>query len=112
MSLLLEVLIGSIGIFRKWPVITGLLLFSVVGMGWSYWEGRSSANERYKAQKAEAILKDAKENRKIVEETQADLEKLNNEISQVNKAEATEIDKIEKLTPHQCLNLNLSDLWL
>lgn len=106
---LISLLIGKA---LRFPVITGLLLFSVAGMGWSYWQGRSGANERFQAAQAEAILKDAKENRKIVEETQADLEKLNNEISQVNKTEAKEIDKIEKLTPHQCLNLNLSDLGL
>ncbi|GJM00257.1 MAG: hypothetical protein DHS20C07_19360 [Methyloligella sp.] len=104
--------LGVLGLGRRNPLVAGLIIFAVLGLTYNFFENRIIANDAVREAQVEAIKEDAKENRKIVEETQEDLEKLNNEISQVNKTEAKEIDKIEKLTPHQCLDLKLSDLGL
>lgn len=112
MSLLLEVLTGGIGIFRKWPVITGLLLFSVVGMGWSYWQGRTGANAKFEAAKAEAILKNAKENEKLSQEAQDLIEKAQKATEKAGKKSDEEIEHIKNISPNQCLDIKLVDLGL
>jgi predicted negative regulator of RcsB-dependent stress response len=112
MSLLLEVLTGGLGIFRKWPVITGLLLFSIVGMGWSYYQGQSGANEKHKAAKADAILKDAKENTRLSEAAQDIIERAKDATDKANKKSNSEIDTIKSLSPMQCLDIKLADIGL
>lgn len=112
MSLLLEVLTGGLGIFRKWPVITGLLLFSIVGMGWSYYQGRSGANERFEAAKYEAILKDTKENNKLSEEAQNIVERAKDATDKTNQKTDAEIQTVKGLSRMQCLDIKLSDIGL
>lgn len=112
MSLLLEVIFGGLGIFRKWPVITGLLLFSVVGMGWSYYQGRSGANARFEAAKTEAILKDAKENSKLSEEAQNIVERAKDATDKTNQKTDAEIEAVKGLSRMQCLDIKLVDIGL
>ncbi len=112
MSLLLEVLTGGLGIFRKWPVITGLLLFSVVGMGWSYYQGRSGANEGFEAAKSKAILRDTKENKELSEEAQNIVEGAKDATDKANQKADAEIETVKGLSRMQCLDIKLVDIGL
>ena len=101
-----------LGIFQGSGKIIGLLLLVAAAALFIYQKGRSDVHSAYKAEKAEAIEKDAKENQKIVEETFKDLGRLNQEIAEVDKKKDKEIAKIEALAPHKCLDVKLSDLGM
>ena len=96
----------------KFPLITGLLLFSLVGMGWSYYQGMSGANAKFEKAKAEAILKNAKENEKLSQEAQDLIEKAKEATEKAGKKSDDEIKHIKNIGPNQCLDVKLSDLGL
>lgn len=112
MSLLLKLLFSGVGVFRKWPVITGLLIFSFVGMGWSYWQGRSGANERFEKAKTEAILKDTQENIQLSKEAMQIVEKAKDETENIAKTVEAQIETIKNLGPSKYLDVKLSDIGL
>jgi len=112
MSILIDLLFGGLGIFRKWPVITGLLLFSVVGMGWSYYEGRAGANERFQAARNEAILKDTKQNQAIMNEALKDLSEHQTTLEKSQDRLEKDIDQITNIKSSKCLDTKLSDIGL
>lgn len=112
MSLLLNLLFSGVGVFRKWPVITSLLIFSFVGMGWSYWQGRSGANERFEKAKAEAIQKDTQENTQLSKEAMQIVEKAKDETEQTAKTVEAQIEAIKNLGPSTYLDVSLSDIGL
>lgn len=96
----------------RYPLITGLLIFSLVGMGWSYWQGRSGANERFEKARAEAILKDTRENQKLSEDAQRLVERAKDATDKRNEKTDAEIETIESLSRNQCLDVRLVDLGL
>jgi predicted negative regulator of RcsB-dependent stress response len=96
----------------KFPLITGLLLFSVVGMGWSYYQGRSGTSERFQAAKAEAILKDTKENQKLAEVAQKIVERAKDATDKTNQKTDAEIETVKGLSHMQCLDIKLVDIGL
>ncbi len=104
MSLLLEVLTGGLGIFRKWPVITGLLLFSLVGMGWSYWQGRTGANARFEAQQAEVKLKITKRNSILEKDDAIQAEKEKQIVIHTYKTLSERLKAIEAVPDDGCLD--------
>ena len=96
----------------RYPLITGLLLFSLVGMGWSYWQGRTGANAAFEKAKSEAILKNAKENEKLSQEAQDLIEKAKEATEKAEKKSDDEIEHIKNISPNQCLDVKLSDIGL
>lgn len=108
----MQLLISLLGLGRSYPLITGLLLFSLMGMGYSYWKGRSDAHTAYKAEKAEAIEKDAEENQKLKDAAHKDELEHQTEISKSQERLKRATDEIQSLEPSQCLDVKLSDIGL
>ena len=46
-----------VGAGLRYPLITGLLLFSFVGMTWTYFEGHGAATEKFENQQAKVKMK-------------------------------------------------------
>jgi len=108
----MQLLISLLGLGRSYPLITGLLLFSLMGMGWSYYKGRSDVHTAYKAERAEAIEKDAKENQKLKDAAHKDELEHQTEISKSQERLKRTTDEIQSLEPSQCLDVKLSDIGL
>lgn len=112
MNLISSLLPFVVGKALKFPLITGLLLFSLMGMGYSYWKGRSDVHTAYKAEKAEAMEKDAKENQKLKDAAHKDELEHQTEISKSQERLKRATDEIQSLEPSQCLDVKLSDIGL
>ena len=109
---LISLLTGGFGIARSFPLITGLLLFSLVGMGWTYYQGRSGANERFEKAKIEAILKDTKENARLSRIADQIVKEAEEAAEKSNKMTETDIENIQTINPSQCLDIKLADIGL
>ena len=109
---LISLLTGGFGIARSFPLITGLLLFSLVGMGWTYYQGRSGANERFEKAKIEAILKDTKENERLSETANELVKEAEEAAEKSDKMTEIDIEKIKTINPSQCLDIKLADIGL
>ena len=101
-----------IGLVLRYPLVTGLLAFSFIGICWSYYEGGARVHKAVERAVAEAKIKDAKENAKL-ETTGLQI------IHEIEKAEQLAetqkekyLAKIKGLPAHQCLDLKLRDLGL
>jgi hypothetical protein len=112
MNLISSLLPFVFGKALKFPLITGLLLFSLMGMGYSYWKGRSDVHTAYKAEKVEAIEKDAKENQKLKDAAHKDELEHQTTIAKSQSRLEKETDEIKSLEPSQCLDVKLSDIGL
>lgn len=108
----MQLLISLLGLGRSYPLITGLLLFSLMGMGWSYYKGRSDVHTAYKAERAEAIEKDAKENQKLKDQAHKDQLEHQTTIAKSQSRLEKETDEIKNLEPAQCLDVKLVDIGL
>lgn len=109
---LISLLSFGSGFLRSYPIITGLLLLSLVGMGWSYYQGGQGAREKYNAERAEAIKKDAKENNEILKEAHKDELEHQTTITKSQSKLESEANEIQSLEPNQCLDVKLSDIGL
>lgn len=109
---LISLLTGGFGIARSFPLITGLLLFSLVGMGWTYYQGRSGANERFEKAKIEAILKDTEENNKLQQVAEQIVKEAEEAAEKSDKTTERDIENIKTINPSQCLDIKLAAIGL
>ena len=108
----MQLLISLLGLGRSFPLITGLLLFSLVGMGTSYYKGRQHVQNLHKLEKAKAIEKDAKENQKLKDQAHKDQLEHQTTIAKSQSRLEKETDEIKNLEPAQCLDVKLVDIGL
>lgn len=101
-----------LGVGRSYPLITGLLFLSLMGMGWSYWKGAEHTANRYKVEKSKAIEKDAKENREILKDAHEDEIDHQTTVTKSKERLRTKRDEILNLPANSCLDVKLSDLGL
>lgn len=112
MQILISLLGFGSGFLRQYPLITGLLLFSLIGMGFSYYKGGQGARDKYKAAQAEAIKKDAKENKEILKEAHRDELEHQTEVTKSQAKLESEENEIKSLKPSQCLDVRLDAIGL
>jgi len=84
----------------------------MVGMGWSYYQGAQGAKEKYKADRAEAIERNAKENKEILKEAHRDELEHQTEVTKSQSKLESQTNEIQSLKPSQCLDVKLSDIGL
>lgn len=109
---MIKIALSLLGLGRKFPLVSGLLLFSAVGFTYNFFENRGIANDAVRKAQSEAILKDTKENQKLSEEAQTIIERAKDATDKTNEKADTEIKTIKGLGSAQCLDVKLSDLGL
>jgi hypothetical protein len=112
MQILISLLLGSVGIGRKFPIITGLLLLFAATLTWNFFENRSIARDAVREAQREAITKDTQENKELQRAAEADQEQHEIEVKEATEQQEKDIADIETLKPHQCLDVKLSDIGL
>ncbi len=105
---MIEVALSLLGLGRKFPLITGLLLYSAVGMTYNFFENRSIASNAVEKAQGEAIIKDAKENRDILSKALKDQAEHQTEITKSNERLKTDVKDIAALTD-TCLDVALPE---
>ena len=108
----MQLLIKLLGLGRSFPLITGLLLFSVVGFTYNFFENRGIAGDAVRKAQSEAILKDTEENKQLSKEAVQIVEKAQNETEQTAKTVEAQIEAIKNLGPNKYLDVKLSDIGL
>lgn len=109
---MISLLTGGLGIVLRYPLITGLLFFSIFGMTKTYFWGRASVDEAYQKAKIEAIQKDSKENERLSEQAAKIIEEAKEATEKANKITENEIEKIKRINPNQCLDVRLDAIGL
>ena len=109
---MIEIALSLLGLGRKFPLITGLLLFSLTGMGYSYYKGREHVNNLHRLEKAKAIEKDARENQELKDQAHKDQLEHQTTIAKSQSRLEKETDEIKNLKASECLDVKLVNIGL
>lgn len=112
MQILISLLLGGVGIGRKFPIITGLLLLFAAALTWNFFENRSIARDAVREAQREAITKDTQENKELQRAAEADQEQHEKEVKEATEQQEKDIEKINAIEPHQCLDVRLDAIGL
>ena len=104
--------LGTLGIGLRSAKIIGLILLVAGAYLWIRQSGYTAAVEKYKAAQAEAIKKDAKENKEILKESHRDELEHQTEVTKSQAKLESEENEIKSLKPSQCLDVRLDAIGL
>lgn len=104
--------INILGLGLKYGKTIGILLLVAGAYLWVRQSGYIAAVEQYKAERAEAIEKDAKENKEILKEAHKDELEHQTTITKSQSKLESEENEIQSLEPNQCLDVKLADIGL